>query len=222
MCSYNYANIKNFGSGAAYAPINNPLSYLMSSGLDNMFMHGSPRLNSDTRESQAYIAEYCAKGFDKFCEVATANTATQIFPNLLHGCVADYSKDCLIPKGWCVPQNLTKGDVVLINTAKTKYLQKMYGAFENKVPFDCTVAASPLITLYSGEWMKPVYSIPQGLDLDNDPVMNRILNKPMIALDLLSNIYCTMRDQNRLGELAGTKLGTFYNNMIKNMKKLSN
>jgi hypothetical protein len=207
-----YVKISEFGKQAAYAPVNHPLSYIMSGQMDSSLMHGSDRINDNSRESAIYAAEYCAKGFDKFCEVMVSNPEPQYFPEQIHG----YTYN-----GNNIPKMMTKGDVVLMNTAKTKYLMEMIGGSPNQVPFDPTVAASPLITVWTGEYMQPQYYIPKGLDVDSDPVMLRLLNRPLIAIDLLMNIYANMTKLGRIGELQGTKLGTFFNNMKENAKKFS-
>ena len=46
--------------------------------------------------------------------------------------------------------------------------------------------------------------------IDSDVIMDKILNKPIIALDILINIFNTMSREGTIGELQGTKLGKFY------------
>ena len=208
-----YVKISNFGKGAAYAPMNNPLTYGLSGGLDNLFMHGSDRIDNNSREFQTYAAQYCAKKFDNFCEVMANDTKAQYFPNMVH------SGSCsTMTHNWCdKPQ--TSGDVLLLNTARVKYLKEMTNGVANKMPFDHTVAASPSITTWTGEYMAPVYSIPQGHDLQSDPVMNRLLHKPLMSLPLLLNIHKNMNSNNRLSELTSTNLGKFYDNLKSNLPK---
>jgi hypothetical protein len=219
--SSQYADISTFGNKAAYAPVNNPLTYILSSPIDNMFMHGSNRINSDTLVAQSYIGEYCSTKFDGFCSALCDNNAKQYYPNLLHG--SSTLTPCgEILNGWCSPSNLSKGDVCLINIARTKYLYEMRNGLKNRVPFDCTVAASPLVTVYSGEYMVPIYTLPKkggSYNVDQDPVMNRLLLKANTALDVLMNIYSTMKNQNRLDELKDTKLGRFYNAFLHHLSK---
>jgi hypothetical protein len=85
-------------------------------------------------------------------------------------------------------------------------------------PFDPTVANSPLI----GKWMAiggsgcgtnsnnnsciPVYAVDPKV-IDSDPVMNKILEDPFIAIDILVNIYVNAR---RTGELEGLKNTKLY------------
>ena len=102
------------------------------------------------------------------------------------------------------------------NTATRKYLVKMIGGHLEYQPFDPNVASSPLISEWKSNaqcnaYMKPVpvYAVnPEGIN--NDPVMNRLLAKPQIALDVLSGIFRTMKKNGTLGKLNGTRLGAFY------------
>ena len=92
----------------------------------------------------------------------------------------------------------------------------MRNGVANRTPFDPTVAASPMITTWTGEYLIPEYHIPQGHDLANDQVMHRLLNKPLMSLPLLANIHKNMHRSGRLAELNNTKLGMFYDNLKKN------
>jgi hypothetical protein len=68
--------------------------------------------------------------------------------------------------------------------------------------------------------MVPIYAVnPTGLDAD--PVMNKLINKPEIAPEILLGIYNTMKVTGRLEQLNGTKLGYFFNHnsYFKNMNK---
>tara|TARA_Y100000389_G_scaffold203129_1_gene250568 strand:+ start:12396 stop:13070 length:675 start_codon:yes stop_codon:yes gene_type:complete len=207
-----YVKISNFGKGAAYAPMNNPLTYGMTGGMDNSFMHGSDRIDSNSREFQVYAAEYCSKKFDQFCEVMANNGTTQYYPNLVH---TGSTQSTSPGQNWC-EKPVTAGDVLVLNTARTKYLKQMRNGVANRTPFDPTVAASPMITTWTGEYLIPEYHIPQGHDLANDQVMHRLLNKPLMSLPLLANIHKNMHRSGRLAELNNTKLGMFYDNLKKN------
>jgi hypothetical protein len=99
-------------------------------------------------------------------------------------------------------------------------------------PFDPTVVNSPLICYTTrtqcttgpngtevclgdspeGGMCINIYKITeqQAKTLDEDPVMNKILNKPELAMDLLEKIYMNMKRDNTLGLLKGTRLARFY------------
>ena len=111
----------------------------------------------------------------------------------------------------------TLGDVLVQNTAEKKYLTSMANCRKKYQPFDPLVANSPMISYwvsdkcsYSGSCV-PTYEVDSSV-IDNDPVMDKILQNPMIALNVLINIYNTMKRKGTLSSLAGTKLGKLYQN----------
>lgn len=204
----NYTSIKNFGSNAL-SEVNNPLTYCLTTDLDNAFMHGGQAniLRRDSRPCQLFLSEYCAQGWDNFCEVASHNQNIS-FPN---GMVR--------PFGGHPPPGTTQGDMLIRNTAERKYLVQMINGQEVFEPFDPVVANSPLISSWrpvgcqvggSGQLtMAPIYAVNPNT-IDGDVVMDKILARPHIAQDILVNIYNNMKRLNTLQNLKGTKLGNFY------------
>jgi hypothetical protein len=91
--------------------------------------------------------------------------------------------------------------------------------------FDPTVASSPM---YS-EWISgegycstggcdnqsntgacvSVYGV-DPVTINSDPLMNKILDKPIIAIDILKRIYVDMKREGTLNQLSGTRLGDFF------------
>jgi hypothetical protein len=71
------------------------------------------------------------------------------------------------------------------------------------------VANSPLVRKlnYGNSY---VYYEVDPKTIDEDIVMDKILMKPEIALDLLVNIYNTMKRKKTLKELNDTKIGKFF------------
>jgi hypothetical protein len=209
MKTSSYKLAIDFGSNA-YSPSNNPLSYCVSSTLDSKMNHGSQAniLEPEGRSCQLFMSEYCAEKWDGFCEVVSRNT-NKSFPNNYNG----------VPmKNTVVMQGLTTGDVLVRNTAARKYLVKMHNAHKIYEPFDPTVPTSPMISWWkedgccSGDCSPgtPEFSVDPS-SIDDDPVMNRILLDPKIAMDILINIYNSMKRKDTLHDLKNTKLGHFYN-----------
>lgn len=204
----NYASISNFGSNA-YSEVNNPLTYCLNDNMDQRFLHGGHAdvYGQHSRPCQLFLSEYCAKGWDGYCEVASQNTNTSL-PNNMQGCLGVGDVAC---------KGMNAGEVLVRNTAARKYLIKMLGAHKKYEPFDPTVPTSPLISYWvpsnncptSDGPLVPVYAV-NAAEIDNDPVMNKILAKPLIALDILINIYNTMKRVGNLKDLRGTKLGHLY------------
>jgi hypothetical protein len=77
--------------------------------------------------------------------------------------------------------------------------------------FDPTVASSPLIAFWSGNGGSciPIYAV-DPKTIDQDPVMTKILNKPIIAWSVLVNIYNTAKRKNTLNNLKGTRIYKFF------------
>lgn len=200
----NYKNLSNFGSNVN-SEVNNPLTYCLSGPLDNGFLHGA---NSETyglnsRPCQLYMSDYCAQNWDQFCEIASKSTDTT-YPIYYSGSHNVFSR------------KLTPGEIFIYNTASKKYLHKMIGAVLKHEPFDPTVANSPMISYYVKDDKYnnpavPVYTV-DPKTIDNDVVMNKILDKPIIAPDILINIYNSMKRFDTLKLLKDTRLGKFYMN----------
>lgn len=205
-----YKCIRNFGPNT-YSPVNNPVTYCMGQTLENNFLHGSTAnyYSQHAPICQAYLSEYCANGWDGFCEFAS-NNENRTYPNS--------NQYWNMPSQVGCTQNLTAGEVLIRNTAANKYLVEMIGAVKKYQPFDPNVATSPMV----GTWVStdpnsmqpgiPVYAVDPKV-IDDDLVMNKILANPNIAPDILINIYNTMKRNNVIGQLKGTKLGQFYENV---------
>ena len=203
-----YSNVSKFGCNTK-SPVNNPLTYCMGDTLQSKFLHGSHAagISPYGRSCQLFMSEYCAKKWDPFCELASRNTNSS-YPNQVAHC------------GHNAATGLTSGEILIRNTAANKYLLRMLNGVKKYEPFDPTVPDSPLISYWvggagncncSGGPVVPEYVVNHA-EIDSDPVMNKILAKPQIAMDILINIYNTMKRYNTLAKLKGTKLGNFYNN----------
>jgi hypothetical protein len=113
------------------------------------------------------------------------------------------------------PHGLNSGEILIRNTAERKYLRSIMGCVKKTEPFDPTVASSPFISSWKpmednvSKVCIPVYAV-NPKEIDNDVVMDKILHKPYIAMDILMNIYVNAKKSGVLSELKGTKLGSFY------------
>lgn len=202
-----YRNISDFGSNA-YAPVNNPLTYCLNNTMDQRFLHGSSSdtMGQHSKSCQMFLSDYCSDKWDGFCEVASKNTATYL-PN-----IAPINCDST----GTTSLGLTAGESLIHNTAKKKYLVSMGNCIKKFEPFDPNVATSPMISYWVPGTCTgvgtciPVYGVDPNT-IDDDIVMNKILFRPVIAIDLLVNIYNSMKRKGTLSKLNGTKLGMFYN-----------
>ena len=207
-----YKRISDFGQGVRNTS-ENPLNYCLADNLNTMFNNGATGntiSNSNGANCQAFMSDYCANDWNTICETASKSSTTMT-PNSLQTCGSGYGQSCVQP---C--NRLTAGEILIANTATKKYLSQMAGCSLKYEPFDPTVAGSPLVSFWSGncnthgnETCIPVYEVNPKI-IDNDPVMNKILNKPIIAWGLLVNIYNTAVRKNTIDSLRGTKLYNFF------------
>lgn len=201
-----YSNISDFGSNT-YSAVNNPLTYCMNDTMDSRFLHGghSDILGQHSKPCQLFMSEYCADKWDAFCEVASLNT-DKSYPNNITGST-NYGSNAHM--------GMTAGEALIYNTASRKYLIKMHDAYKKYEPFDPTVPTSPMISYWVSNNCSnansgvPEYAVDPA-KIDDDIVMNKILMKPIIAMDILINIYNTMKRHGTLSGLKRTKLGKFY------------
>ena len=203
----NYSSISDFGSNA-YSPINNPLTYCVNNTMDQRFLHGghSDILGQHSRPCQLFMSEYCADKWYAFCEIASHNKSKS-YPNNIENCT---------DSGNISYRDITAGDTLIYNTASRKYLVKMLNAYKKYEPFDPTVPTSPMISYWvSNNCSNAISGVSEyAVDpdkIDDDIVMDKILMNPIIAMNILINIYNTMKRYGTLSKLKTTKLGRFYN-----------
>jgi hypothetical protein len=204
-----YANIKTFGQSKESLEVENPLSYCVNWNADQSFLHGgnSYIYGQYSKPCQSFLSDYCADKWDKFCEVASHNQNIS-YPNQLNTNVG-------------VNVGLTAGEILIRNTASKKYLISMSGNCVQKFQaFDPTVANSPMISYWDSEDYEdsgisgtnscvPKYAV-DAKTIDNDIVMDKLLEKPSVGMDILLNIFNTMKDNKTLHTLQGTKIGKFF------------
>jgi hypothetical protein len=205
---YKYKTISDFGKGTTPSPVNNPLSYCTDHTMNNLFVHGAIAqtiAGPDGKHCKAFMSERCSQNWDQACENESKNISRHV-PNQLEKCGSG-------------PDFLTAGEILVKNTASRKYLVNMLGNQCNVKyePFDPTVASSPMVSFWDSSKCNtrgtgncvPVYAV-DPKNIDSDPVMTKILNKPIIALSLLINIYNTAKRKNKLEELKGTRIYSFF------------
>ena len=205
----NYRNIDKFGNtpnNNFYSDAANPLTYCINDTISKGFLHGgnSYKYGQNSKPCQAFLSDYCSQGWDGVCEFASKNTRMYDPNNLAN---ANIMGNIYNFKG------LTNGDVLIRNTAAKKYLVSLGNCIPRYEPFDPLVANSPMISYWdSGEGQNdciPLYAV-DPKTIDNDIVMDKVLAKPTIAIDILINIYNNMKASNMLDDLKNTKLGNYF------------
>jgi len=213
-----YRSISNVGSCSVNEPSNNPLTYCLTTSLNNSFAHGAianSHSSNTSRNCQAFMADYCAKNDNEWnengvCDIMSRNI-NKHYVDLVHSHSSPINSHYI--------DNLTYGEKLIRNAASRKYISEMNNVCEiNKTPFDPTSASTPLVTLWSDNCV-PLYEVDPN-EIDNDPVMNRILQKPIIEIDILVNIYKNSVKKGILYKLKDTKLYKFF--MLKNFQDYVN
>jgi hypothetical protein len=195
-----YVHARNFGC-VSNLPIynNDPLTYCMESQTSPAFNHSSSwmSIGQNSQPCQIYLASRCAQKWDGICE-QLSNISTSVSTPVQTTSQSN-------------GMYLTPGDILLVNTAQKKYLAKMLGTDCNikTSPFDpVALGGSPYITYYVGNCY-PVYVVDPA-NIDNDPVMNKLLSKPWIAVDFFIKLKNSMLQIGLFTSLKGTRLGQFY------------
>jgi len=212
-CENNYTCISNFGCAPEPA-VTNPLTYSIGESVDQLMLHGSSTATISgqySKNSQIFLANYCANTWDGFCEIASTDQ-TVAYANNMNSFMGP---SCI---------GLTQGDMLILNTARVKYLVDPGNQVLVKEPFDPNVADSPYIYYWKqqdcdaesarcgvsqGTSCGPRYAV-NPKTIDDDIVMNKILCNPQLYMSLLYNIYCTMKSAGTLSQLQGTKLGAYF------------
>lgn len=204
--SFGYKNIQNFANNLI-SDDTNPAYLCVNDTLSQKFLNGTnPVITGQTsKQCQMYMSDYCSQNFDSICELASQNT-NMTYPNeLVFGSINGRPYNL---------KGLTSGEILIRNTACKKYLVAMGNCKPKLIPFDPTVASSPLVMSWdnsSGENNCNPQFMVKPEDIDNDIVMNKLIQKPTIALDLLINIYNNHKRVGTLNKLDNTNLGKFFN-----------
>jgi hypothetical protein len=170
-----------------------PLFYCLPDNVNKSFHIGSMAQNykMTSPSCQALASSVCALDWSGSCEILS-HDPTVLQPSTLP-----------IYANFPGNQSMTYGDILVWNTAFKKY-GDFSGCKTQSYYFDPTVANSPLIT----EPVSRNVFVPLTVDpkkIDSDPVMNKMLMKPLMYYAILMNIKNTCKYK-RIN-LTQTKLG---------------
>lgn len=185
------------------SPETNPLTYCLHQGTSYRSFHGSSSntLGPDSKNCVMFMSERCANNWDPICEIESSNKTT-IVPNIsINGDVPSVMKKA----------SLSRGDKLIYETAYRKYLLYMLNAKLAVEPFDPNVPDSPNVSHWIANHGDPIPVMAVDYKtIDSDPVMNKILDNPSIAIDILSIIFNSMNNHGTLKNLKGTRLNRYY------------
>ena len=206
-----YADIKYFGCSTK-TPQSEIFSYCAVTQMDANFNHTAGRfLGPDSKQCAIAMPQVCAQDWNGVCEYMSKNQSRHL-PNMnTQGTTIPQTASIGVQNG----NYLTQGEILVRNTAMQKYMTHMSGnCVRVYEPFDPLNPDSPLISTWvpngntctsTGKKCIPKYNV-DVKEIDSDPVMEKILAKPSIAIDILINIYNNRKNDNELGKLKGTKL----------------
>lgn len=199
-----YKKLIKFGSTASNSlPVysNDPLTYCLGTDLSQTFNHGSnaSQYGQGSKECQAFLSSRCAARWDAICDYA-ARDKDDTRP-VVDTLSASVTGDKI--------QGLTPGELLLRNVAKKRFLVAMKNCELKCEPFQPINPSSVSIKYWSGNNCCPTYAV-DPLTIDSDVVMHRLLDKPYVAPDVLTNIRKTMGEYGLMSRLEGTRLGDFF------------
>jgi hypothetical protein len=222
-----YRQIADFAPNIDNEYSRNPLYYCTLDAMDAQFLHGAPgktfgRYNKHCSE---FLADRCANQWDELCEAISRDKETR-FPNEAAPLGSVFVD---APRPPCLPY----GEQLIRDAAFKRFRKSTKNCNVKCELFDPTVPNSPMICYETKEscgtglvpeeqclgactgqygQCQSVFTISpeQAAHLDLDPLMNKILNKPEIAMDLLEQIYFNLRQENKLSLVQNTRLGRFY------------
>lgn len=209
----NYTNIRDFGKQVQG---NDPLTYCLVDTMDKNFysvigdLYG-PRSN----RCQAYMADYCSKDWNGYCEYyyqqhQPENSDT--WPNTQHW--PNTEQNNVFGAVFNQPQSM--GNQLLQNASARKYCDYV-NCGKRCESFDPMNPNSPKITFYEnnrvGQGCVPVCRVNTN-EIDNDPLMDRMLSNPTVVAPTLINI-C---NSNPSLKNSNTKIGQFCKRYERNLK----
>lgn len=208
-----YQKLVTFGSSLVNdLPVydNDPMTLCLGTDINQPFNHGSNGsiYGQNSPECQIYMSQRCAKNWDGLCEYA-ANDKLNPPEYAIRADTLGQGMNGII--------GLSPSDILVRNTAMEKYRISMNGG-ENCTlkteQFDPINPSSPYMSYYVGYGCVPELAV-DTFTIDDDPVMNKLLDNPKIGMQILVNIYNTMRRKGTLSALKGTRLGNFYESGLK-------
>lgn len=179
--------------------IYSPYSYTFNSGTTQSFITGEDAIThgKSSRPYRDYMSDHCSTNWDSVCDVVV-NDQSNIAVPYYNG---DYEG--------ITYYNLSAGELILKSTAQKKYISSVNSTCSvNTLPYNAQLSATALTTNY-GPNCKKIYSV-DATTIDKDKVMDALLLKPVIAPEVLVNIYLNMTREKTLSTLDNTKLGHFY------------
>ncbi|MAI15014.1 MAG: hypothetical protein CMM15_13450 [Rhodospirillaceae bacterium] len=190
--SRNYKKSINFCpelNQAEKSPFNadNPLTYCLFPTLGSQFTHGSSSSNllygTYNPSCQNFMAEYCSKDWNKFCDTYEILNTDKSKPN-------NAARD---PENFTYAQRFLKnneptlGEMLIRNTVSLRFIDFPFIG-KRQEPFDSSISGSPTITIYENKNVGP--SVIKPISNINDNVfIHKMLHNQKACFDVIARLY---------------------------------
>lgn len=203
--TFPYVPIAKFGASMNPVMSIDPVAASIYKDPDSDFDIGEMaiRYGPRTRESMLYMADRCAKNWDGACEFLSRNRDNNVVCNQARISSPLFRR--LNPPG-----SETIGDILVENTAVRRFCDLSSCAVTSE-PYDPTNPRSVWVKQYGccgTTTCLPVCMPPD--DPDNDIVLNKVLDKPDLHLDLLINMYKNVNRTGSRNKFANNRVGRIF------------
>lgn len=203
--SFPYVQLSKFGTKLNPILTVDPVSSSIYKDPDSSFDIGDSAylFGPATTSSQLYMAEKCSKNWDGACEFLSRNSDST-------KCNSGRISSPLFPTVYA-PGKLTIGDFLVENAGVRRFCDLSSCAM-NQEPYDYNNPDSVWVTSYGccGEnQCIPVCMPPDNPD--NDLLLNKVLDKPDLHIDLLINMYRNVIANGTKGKYDNTRIGYIFN-----------
>lgn len=203
--TFPYVPIAKFGASMNPVMSIDPVAASIYKDPDSDFDIGEMaiRYGPRTRESMLYMADRCAKNWDGACEFLSRNRDNNVVCNQARISSPLFRR--LNPPG-----SETIGDILVENTAVRRFCDLSSCAVTSE-PYDPTNPRSAWVKQYGccgTTTCLPVCMPPD--DPDNDIVLNKVLDKPDLHLDLLVNMYKNVNRTGMRNKFANNRVGRIF------------
>ena len=203
--TFPYVPIARFGASVNPVMSIDPVAASIYRDVDSSFDIGETavRYGPRAKESMLYMAQRCAANWDGACEFLSRNEDT--------AGVCNQAKvvSPLFPR-INPPGSQSIGDILVENAATQRFCDLSSCSIRSE-PYDPTNPRSVMVNQYGccgTQTCLPMCMPPT--DPDNDLLLNKLLDKPQLHLDLLLNMYRNANARNLRAAYASTRIGRVF------------
>lgn len=203
--SFPYAQISKFGNSLNPVLTLDPVASSIYKDPDSSFDIGDTAYlyGPEKESSQLYMAEKCSKNWDGACEFLSRNNDNT-------KCNVGKISSPLFQTMYA-PGKQTIGDFLVENSGVRKFCD-LSTCNMTQEPYDYQNPNSPWVTrygCYSDKKCLPVCLPPSNPD--TDILLNKVLDKPDLHIDLLINMYKNVIKNGTREQYRNTRIGNIFN-----------